>query len=431
MNKTLTRKNVEGRQFQILALPGTNLYRFEIINCYGSNIEREIERRLGKNVYGISHFTEHLGFRAPKDFTTPELIDLIKTEGTYNASTDHDRINYWFKTTMSHVDIANRLVCNYALNDLKGIPADEFETERQVVYNEAKRYADDDQTMFYFNSTPAICGYHEQDNILGIPEVIETFTQEDAIMVKELCLRNGEQVHTVIYDPEIMSEDTVIRKILIELERFPYCDIVQQSISEGYRDLLADPQLGEFTLENESEQAMTLLLLNNIDNVWTSRFANNYLARYATDISLTDIIREQHGLTYSVNFYDDMVAYKPYTLFGCDVTRGTEDFMMELFEESINKCVDAFDEAAYDKLRKTANLKRAMQYVNQESYSGLHWLALWQPEIIDCVEEEFATDIPSAMKVLDEKFADYEKTRESLEKTADLVNKKEWSIVTN
>lgn len=431
MNKTFKRVTAEGRNFQILALPGANLYRFEIVNCYGSNIEREIEYRLGKNVYGISHFTEHLGFRAPKDYTTPQLIDLLKTEGTYNASTDHSRINYWFKSTMAHTGIANRLVCNYALNDLKGIPQDEFETERQVVYNEAKRYADDDQTMFYFNSTPAICGYNEQDNILGIPEVIEKFTQEDAIMVKDIFLSTGESVYTVIYDPMEKSEEDVISDILTELDRFPRREDYNKNISFAYRDMLADPKLGEFKLENESEQAMTMLLLDNIDNVWTSRFANNYVSRYATDISLTDIIREQHGLTYGVSFYDDLVSYKPYTNFACDVTRGTEGFMMELFTESVNKCADAFDEAAYTKLRKTADLKRVMSYVNQENYSGIHWLALWSPSIVDVVGCEMEEDIPTAMAALDDLYANYDTTLNSLEKTRDLVNKKEWSIVTN
>ena len=420
MNKTFNRVNIEGQTFQLLALPGTNLYRFEIINCYGSNIEREIESRLGKNVYGISHFIEHLGFRAPRDFTTPILIDLLKTEGTYNASTDHDRINYWFKSTMAHIDIANRLVCNYALNDLKGIPQDEFETERQVVYNEAKRYADDDQTMFYFNTTAVTCGYHEQDNILGIPEVIETFTKEDAIEVKDIFLNTGTQVYTVIYDPEILGETGVINKILGELDRFPHhgANDHDRSLDRRYKEQCKTPALGEFKLDNESEQAMTSLFLDNI-------------SKYATDISLSDIIREQHGLTYGVSLYDTTVSYTPFTSFSCDVTRGTEEFMMELFNESINKCLNAFDEDAYTKLRKTTDLKRVMSYVNQENYSGVHWLALWCPEIIDIVEDEFANDIPAAFAALDQLYGNYDTTLDYLAKTAELVNKKEWSLVTN
>lgn len=431
MNKTFKRVTSEGRNFQLLTLPGTNLYRFEIINLYGANIEREIESRLGKNVYGISHFIEHLGFRAPKDFSTPKLMDLLKTEGTFNASTDHDRINYWFKSTMAHVDIANQLVCNYALNDLKGIPKDEFETERQVVYNEAKRYADDDQTMFYFNSTSALCGYNVEDNVIGIPETIETFSQEDAIMVKDIFLSTANQVYTVIYDPEVMPECEVIGRITQALNRFPTNER-NGSIAVAYEDMLKYPTPSSTVeVDNESEQAMTALILDNISNVWTARFANNYLSRLATDISLTDVIREQHGLTYGIWFNDDTISYKPYTSFLCDVTRGTEDFMMELFNESINKCVDAFDEEAFSKLRKTADLKRVMNYVNQENYAGFHWLALWCPKLFEEVDCEMAVDIPTALGVLDEKFANYNNTLEYLTKTAELVNKKEWSLVTN
>ncbi len=82
MNKTFRRITQNGRRFQLLTLPGANLYKFEIINLYGANIEREIEKSLGTNVYGLSHFIEHLGFRAPKDFSTNTLMDLLKTEGT-------------------------------------------------------------------------------------------------------------------------------------------------------------------------------------------------------------------------------------------------------------------------------------------------------------------------------------------------------------
>ncbi len=433
MNKTFKRITQNGRRFQLLTLPGTNLYKFEIINLYGANLEREMEKSLGHSVYGLSHLIEHLGFRATKDFTTATLLDLLKTEGTYNASTDHDRINYWFKSTMEHVDISTRLVCNYALNNLENIPKEEFEIEKKVVYNEAKRYADDDQTMFYFNTTQAVCGYHKEDNVIGIPETIETLRHTDAITLKRIFLANGEQVYNITYDPTIMTEEVVLARVNAELDRFPLpvqsLDDVQ--IDEGYRKLLQTPRLGEFTLENESEQVMTALYLNNIQNFWTDNVANEYLAQYATHTALDDVIREQNGLTYGLYFYEDLIAYEPYTAFLCDVSRGTEGQLMELFESSINLSVDAFDEEAFTKLQKTIKLKRVMRNVDQESYDALFWTSIWYPYIIDDCERAFADNIDQAANELDTMHLQYEMVKDSMSLTRDLVNNKIWSMVTN
>lgn len=65
--KTVTRK---GRELNLLTLPDTNSFKFEIINHYGLNIERVVKNKTKKNIYGISHFIEHLRFKSTKDYTT-------------------------------------------------------------------------------------------------------------------------------------------------------------------------------------------------------------------------------------------------------------------------------------------------------------------------------------------------------------------------
>ena len=77
-NRTFKSINYNGRVYNLLTLPNTNFFKFEIINKYGSHIERIYKERTGKNVFGISHFIEHLGFRATKDFDTATLLKLIK-----------------------------------------------------------------------------------------------------------------------------------------------------------------------------------------------------------------------------------------------------------------------------------------------------------------------------------------------------------------
>ena len=132
-NKTFKTVIKNGKRFNLLTLPDTNFFKFEIINNYGSNIERVIKDKTGKNLYGISHFIEHLGFKSTKDFTTEELIVITKNDGICNASTDYDKIKYWFETTADNIDLAIKLMCNVAFNDLTKINQKEFDTEKNVV----------------------------------------------------------------------------------------------------------------------------------------------------------------------------------------------------------------------------------------------------------------------------------------------------------
>ena len=429
--KTYKQITRNGRVFNMLTLPGTNFFKFEIINMYGSNIERLYNEKTGKNVYGISHFIEHLGFRATKDYSTNELLALIKNEGTYNASTDYDRINYWFQTTMDRIDLGIRLVANYTLNTLDKIPEDEFKIERDVVFNEAKRYADDDQTMFWFNSTRALTGYKEEDNVIGIPETIATFTQEDCIAIKDIFLQSGRNVFNVTFDSTILTENEVMDKIEVELARHTPLGITTPIEQAEYDAGVIQPKNIISKLENESEQAMTLLNMDVVTNKVTADSGNAYLSQYAVDTSLNDIIREQNGLTYGISFGASNTAYKPYTYFGCDVTKGNEGKLMELLKESINLSTDAWDDEAYEKFMTTKKLKRTMSLLDQKNYGSWHSTATWYPELIEELKDILATDLDAAYDIMDATFSTKEKIGEYIETVRVAVNAENYGKVTN
>lgn len=420
-----------GRTFNMLALPGTNFFKFEIINMMGSNVERLYNEKHGKNVFGISHFIEHLGFRSPKDYTTQELLKLIKNEGTYNASTDYDRINYWFQTTMDRIDLGIRLVANYTLNNLDTIPADEFEIERKVVYNEAKRYADDDQTMFWFNSTRSLTGYTEQDNVIGIPETIETFTQADCIAIKNTFLQSGSNVYNVTFDSELLTENEVIDKVEAELNRHQPLPLSNIITHDEYMAGVVQPQAITAKSENDSEQAMTFINMDVVDNKMTADSGNAYLSTYAEDTSLDDLIREQNGLTYGISFGATTTSYKPYTFFGCDVSRGTEGQLMELFEESINLSTEAWSMEAYERFMTAKRLKRTMSLLDQKNYGSWHSIATWYPEVIVELKDVLATDLDRAYDVMDETYSTFDEIGAYLKTVQETVEAKNYGLVTN
>ena len=431
MKRTFKTKKINDRNYNILALPGTNFFKFEIVNMYGSIVERIYRDRTGRNVYGLSHLVEHLSFRATKDYSSKELLNIINSEGVYNASTDTTRINYWFQTTMEKSSLGIKLVLNYALNDLTKISQEEFDIEKKVVYNEAKRYADDDQTMFAFNLYPTMTELHPEDNIIGIPETIDTFTLQDAIALKSIFLQNAEVFYNITYDPEILTENEIVEQIEYELSRFKHDSMIEGISKELYSSYLKRPSNKKYISDNESAQMLTAINLDVVDNKIIADAGNDYLARYAKDTSLNDVIREQHGLTYGIDLYTHNIDYRDYVMFGCDVSKGSEELMMKLFEQSVNDSVDAWSEESYMNYMNTRKLKRTLDLVNQKNYSSWFNLAIWNPEIFKEVKDIASDNIDIAYDKLDNIFCTQENIKEYLESFRYSGNLGRYSLVTN
>jgi len=415
-NQSRTYKQISssGNVYNMLALPGTNYFKFQILNKMGSHIERLYNEKNKKNVYGIAHFIEHLGFRNPKDYSTPELMSILKNEGNYNASTDYDRIDYWFETSMDKAPLAVKLVCNYALNNLDKIDTKEYDIEKKVVYNESKRYQDDPQTMFWFNTGTVLSDYNVEDNVIGIPETIDTFTIDDCIKIKNNFLKSGTNTYNVTYDPSVKSAAEIIDIIESELERHQPLDMGDVIGQDEYMSVVTPPKNGEFELKSTTDQEMTYLSFDVVKNKMTADYGNSYLARYAEDTSLDDVIREQNGLTYGVSMISSIDGYKYYTGFGCDVSAGTRGKMLELFEESVSASMDNWNEDTHAKLLKANTLKRVMALMDQKVHMAWHTLATWSPEVIDDLHDVLEENLDLAYDKLDEKYCSYDKVSEYL-----------------
>lgn len=431
MKRTFKTKKINNRNYNILALPGTNFFKFEVVNMYGSIIERIYKDRTGRNVYGLSHLVEHLSFRDTKDYSSKELLNLINSEGSYNASTDATRINYWFQTTMDKAFLGINLVSNFAFNDLTRISQEEFETEKKVVYNEAKRYADDDQTMFAFNIYPTVNELHPEDNIIGIPETIDTFTLEDAIALKDIFLQNSDVFYNITYDPEILTENEIISQIEYELLRFKRSPLYEDVSKELYISYLKRPNNKKYISNNDSEQMLTAINLDIVSNKIVADAGNDYLARYAGETSLNDVIREQNGLTYGIDLYTHNMDYRDYVMFSCDVSEGSEELMMELFEKSINDSAATFTTEAYKKYMNTRKLKRTLDLLNQKNYNFWINLSIWNPEIMEFIKVIASEDLDRAYDELDNILCTEENIREYLLTFRNIVNDKKYSLVTN
>ncbi len=431
MQKTFKIKTVNGHHYQLLALPGINVFTHLIKNPMGSHIEKVYDKEYGKNVYGIAHLIEHLGFRSTADFSTDELMSLITKEGTYNAATDHEYINYFFKTTMCRRKLASKLVCNYAFNDLTTIPEAEFNLERDVVGNEVKRYLDADQTMFYWNVLSAVSDYHVEDNVIGVVDTVNKLTLEDAIAIKQIFLQQT-HIHQLTYDPMVTNEDDIIQGVEDELSRWPNVGKRNDNtMLDLYNKHTNKPKTsGKYLIHNKSTQFMTSLCFKNESEIMATSLGNAYLLEYA-DTSLTNIIREKNGLTYGLQFYRESILGDSYTSFACDVSRGTEDTLMRVFKESINASVDSYTPEQHAELVKITEVRRILAYVDAQQYEYLHGLAIDQPEQIIQFEQEYATDIQTAIDMRFQKYCKFDAIKQHLLNMQRMVNDGDYSTITN
>ena len=177
---------------------------------------------------------------------------------------------------------------------------------------------------------------------------------------------------------------------------------------------------------------LTAINLDVVDNKIIADAGNDYLARYAKDTSLNDVIREQNGLTYGIDLYTHNVDYTDYVMFGCDVSKGSEELMMKLFNLSVNDSVDAWSEETYMNYMNTRKLKRTLDLVNQKNYSSWFNLAIWNPGIIGGYLKDIASeDLDKAYEELDNIFCTQENIKEYLEAFRYMINWNKYSLVTN
>lgn len=432
MKKTFCTRTLNGTKFNFIALPDSKYFKFSITNSMGANIERLYQEKVGKNVYGISHFVEHLSFKSPRDFTTEELTQLGKVKGNNNAGTTYDYIDYFFETSSNNSDLAIQIVCNTAFNDLSKLSQEEFDTEKMVILNEVKRYMDDDQMMFAYNCALVACEYEKGDNILGLPEIIESFTLEDVRAIKNIFLHNEHLICNVIYDPLAMSEEELLEKITQEMLRFAQQEKSCLSIdTKAYKNCLKFPKQGHFKLENEAEQALTTLMFETGVNTALSDAVRRYFESYAEDTSLDDIIRQKNGLTYGIESYIDTLSDKPYIFFSCDVSLGDEQKLMDLFKQSIHLSMDNFTPQKHLAFIEALGLKRVIANINMSNYESLFIMDRVDPSVWEPFYPLLEKDIDEAYRILFEKVYCYENMKKEMHAFVEAFDAGKYTKITN
>ena len=426
MTKRITQIKSNGITYTLLGLPNSNIFKYEVVQQFGAFVEKERETlfpTINKDIFGISHLIEHMSFKHTKSFTSEEILSMLKKYGRYNASTNHDRVNYWYQTTMEHMKLAINLVNEIAFNDLTKVPENEFLLERDTVYNECKRYMDDDHTVFHLTSASRIMGLKDNDNVLGSLENISSLTLEDCIEVKKLCNMVGEQKVNVVFDNSVLTAQEIVDKI----EKNIYQGNVvltprDENKVQHYKNNLPSLLNEDFKIPSESEQK---LYSNTFEINGFDRYVINYATSYLTSMSSTslfDEVREKRGLTYGIGLSLDRVAYSDYWMIHCDITKGNEEELLKAIKIACSETLKNFTEDEYNEFIETLKINRSIKNLNLSSYDSLTWsfneIDLFKED--NCLSKTIQIDVDDFYNKID-KHVSYDKMKEVLSNINDTI----------
>jgi predicted Zn-dependent peptidase len=95
-----------------------------------------------KKINGISHFLEHMVFKATKKWPSAMAMNQVidSVGGAYNAYTSREYTSFWVKVAKEHLKLSLEFLYQAVFQPL--LPANELERERGVILEEIKMYED-------------------------------------------------------------------------------------------------------------------------------------------------------------------------------------------------------------------------------------------------------------------------------------------------
>jgi len=427
MNKTFSVVETEEVDYLFLALPDTNLFNVEVVFDYGSDLEKLYLEKYGKEVFGITHLTEHLCFKSPVGYSSDELLRLFKKHGNRNASTSYTHTKYFFNTISKNTNFALDALIATAFNDFDRVTDEEFESEKKVIISEVGQYGDNKQTIFNLGVKSALTGSYKHDNILGDVDVIKDFTLDECKDIRRLALQEAKKFIFVLYDPNncTYTEDELksyidIRISKLDIKKTDKC-IGKEVYYEKRNKVLEDVYV-----PSESNRFLVNLTFDIETNVLVRSLANYYVSALANENSLYNIIRDKHGLTYGISLYTEDIQNKQHTALGVDVAYGKEELLFKLIEEAIVASVDAFDEEVYAEVRYNQDLRATMKRANLVTYKDFVPTWVDNKELLMPLMDKFKINIDDSDDLLYAEWVSYDKVKAYLLALKDMVVKKNY-----
>ncbi len=239
---------------------------------------------------GISHFIEHMLFKGSKKYSTRKMAEVLDgIGGDINAFTTREYTVVHGKVLNEYLEILIDVLSDMIINTL--FLEEEFEKEKNVIYEEINASEDIPEEILEDLSATVFEGGLSYP-ILGTKENIENFTVEDLKNFKNAYYTKDNMVISISGNIDD-SVDNLIkkyfvmddRKVHIEKRECPFIpknNYIYKELEQTYFEIVYKG------LSLQDEKKYSMFIVNNLLGASVSS-------------RLFQHIREEKGLTYSIN----------------------------------------------------------------------------------------------------------------------------------
>jgi predicted Zn-dependent peptidase len=257
---------------------------------------------------GISHFLEHLLFKGTRRRTARQISQAIEgVGGLINAFTGEEATCYYAKTSHRFLDIATDVLCDMYRHP-RLLPSD-IERERSVIKEELLMYRDQPDQYVHEMLGELLWPNHPLGrSITGTPETLDRINRAE---LTRYWRANYSAANTIVAVAGQCDHADIVARVTKALP-FP-----RRSSRARYQPVPASRQRAPAVrlLTKNVEQTHVALAVRGVSRHDLRRFAVKLLSVILGEnmsSRLFQIIREEHGLAYSINssttYFDDTGA---------------------------------------------------------------------------------------------------------------------------
>jgi predicted Zn-dependent peptidase len=244
---------------------------------------------------GLAHFWEHMAFKGTKKRKTFHILNRLESlGGELNAYTTKEKICFYASTLKEHYPKAAELLFDITFNST--FPEKQIENERQVILEEMAMYRDSPDDSIQDELDELVFENHALGrNILGTEATVASFTQRDFFDFISTHLDTSQIIFSVVGN---ISFKNVLKTIEGPLES------IQTKRSLYVRSEFQHYQPKDQTVTRDVTQSLCAIGRPAFSQYDSNRYKlfllNNVLGGPSMNSRLNLMLREKHGLVYSI-----------------------------------------------------------------------------------------------------------------------------------
>ncbi len=247
---------------------------------------------------GITHFWEHMAFKGTKNRKAHHIINYLESVGgDLNAYTDKEKVVFYASIRDAYFEKAVDILSDITFNSV--FPEHQILRERNVILEEMSMYKDDPDDSLTDEFDEVVFKRHPMGmNILGSPHTVRNFKRNDFKKFLKENLRTNRIVFSVVGNIDQARVEKLAQKYL-EVPTF---------IANPLRKKVTTTRASERIVRRQVKQSRAMLggLSYSIHDKNRIPFSLlvNILGGPAMNSRLNAVLREKHGLVYSVEAHN-------------------------------------------------------------------------------------------------------------------------------